>query len=194
MGTQTSPTPCVLSRPSLNPDGAVAPTAAPDVLFEQAYADHRPALLRWLRARTRDDAAAEDLCQEAFARLLGQMRAGAAPDNTSAWLHRVSLNLLISSTRRQKVARARAPRMQETDGADPTADLALTRESVAELVHGIRHIPEHQRPILAMVAVGMRAAQIAQRLGTRAGAARTRLHRARRTLQARMETCRCPTL
>jgi RNA polymerase sigma-70 factor (ECF subfamily) len=162
--------------------------ATADGRFEAAYERHREPLLRWLRSRTRDDAVAEDICQEAYARLLCQLRFGKAPDSDVAWLHTVARNLLVSGARRERVARVRTPVVQETDGGDPTADLALTRHELDGVAMLLERIPRHHRPLLAMAAAGLTTAEIAARLGTRAGAARTRLHRARLSLRAQLAT------
>ena len=51
----------------------------PDALIESAYQVHAGPLLRRLTASTRDAAAAEDLTQEAFVRLVIEVRARPCP-------------------------------------------------------------------------------------------------------------------
>ena len=68
----------------------------------------QPGLLRWLRRRMRDEVEAEDVCQEAFIRLLRELRAGRVPESPAAWVWRVAHNLLVSHARHARVV-AKAP-------------------------------------------------------------------------------------
>jgi RNA polymerase sigma-70 factor, ECF subfamily len=159
--------------------------ASADAAFEEAYLRWRSSLVAWLRGRTRDHAAAEDIAQEAFARLLHQVRVGRAPLNEMAWLRRVALNLVISGARHAKVAHRLTPRPHEEEG-DPTAETAVHRERLAELRTALSTLPDAQRDILMLAFGGLSSAQTASRLGISEGAARTRLHRARRLLETRL--------
>ena len=57
-----------------------------DVIVERAYTEHHGALRRRLTAVTRDPATAEDIVQEAFLRLVIEIRAVGVPDNVGGWL------------------------------------------------------------------------------------------------------------
>ena len=171
------------------PDHRAAEGSAqdPDARFAEAYARHRAELVGWLRARLRDEAAAEDVCQEAYARLLREMRAGRAPDNELAWLRQVSRNLVISRARHaQVVLRRTPPPPPEAPEGDPTLELAVGRERVAEVRAAMGAMSHAERAIIGLALEGCSAAAIAAILGIGEGAARTRLHRARRTLQRRL--------
>src|SRR5215211_4492638 len=80
--------------------GTVDRNAAAASAFE-AYSGE---LFSFLRRGTRDQAAAEDLLQDAFLRLAQEIAAGRSPDNVRAWLYRVAANLIISRARRRKTA------------------------------------------------------------------------------------------
>ena len=71
-----------------------------DAAVSMAYRDHHAAVFAFLRRATRDEAAAEDLLQETFIRLLTVVREGRPPEQVGAWLYRVASNLVISRGRR----------------------------------------------------------------------------------------------
>src|SRR5688500_19709847 len=87
-------------------DGLEANTAAvgTHAAVSMAYRDHHAALFAFLRRATRDEAAAEDLLQETFIRLLTVVREGRPPEQVRAWLYRVASNLVISRGRRSAKA------------------------------------------------------------------------------------------
>src|SRR5688500_19899486 len=87
-------------------DGLEANTAAvgTHAAVTMAYRDHHAVLYSFLRRATRDEAAAEDLLQETFIRLLTVVREGRPPEQVGAWLYRVASNLVISRGRRATTA------------------------------------------------------------------------------------------
>jgi RNA polymerase sigma factor (sigma-70 family) len=152
--------------------------------LEDAFCCSYRMLVAWIAARTRDWALAEDIADDAFERLLITTRAGRRPAHQVAWLRRVALNLIISRARRADVAARRmgcllppAPRW------DPTLDEVLDRERWSALLAAFEVLPPSHRTILLLAARGSGAGQMAAELGIRPGAARTRLHRARRALR-----------
>jgi RNA polymerase sigma-70 factor, ECF subfamily len=153
--------------------------------LEDAFCCSYATLVAWIAARTRDRAAAEDIADEAFERLLIMTGAGRCPTHTAAWLRRVSINLVISRARRARVAERHvvfllppAPR------PDPTLDAVLARERWGLLLAALEQLPASQRTVLVMAAWGSGPGHMAAALGIQPGAARTRLHRARRALRS----------
>jgi RNA polymerase sigma-70 factor (ECF subfamily) len=158
----------------------------PDRAFADAYERHRAGLLVALRVWTRDEAAAEDLCQEAFTQLYRALVSGQPPIDTGHWLKRVAHNLAISRARRSKVAVRHAPSLYEADGGDPTVSMVLERERAAAMRTALLRLSAQDREVLLLAAYGLSRSQIARRLATRTGTVRTRLHRARRRLQGEL--------
>jgi RNA polymerase sigma factor (sigma-70 family) len=155
--------------------------------FTQVFESERPALLRWLRMRMRDDAAAEDCCQEAFARLLCELRSGRQLETPGAWLHLVARNLLISRARHaQVVARGERYAAPAVSG-DPTAGAILGREQFQAVRLALETMPCGERDLLLRAARGQTGAQLADRLGVSQVAVRTRLFRARRRLRTMVD-------
>jgi len=155
------------------------PIPGPERAFEEAYVLHRAALLACLRSWTRDEAAAEDLCQEAFTQLFRALAAGEPPTDAGHWLKRVGHNLVISRARRSKVALRHAPSLYEADGSDPTVSAVLERERAADVRAALVRLSPEERQILLLAAYGLSRSQIGDRVGATPGAIRTRLHRAR---------------
>ena len=167
------------------PPSSQAPEHGPDIdaRWTDIYEAARPGLLRWLRGRMRDDVEAEDICQEAFIRLLGELRAGRIPDSPAAWVWRVAYNLLISHARHEKVvARAGAERGR-TDGEDPVAAIVVARHRFGGIWHALARMSPGERDLILLAAHGSSTERLADELGISPGAARTRLHRARRKLE-----------
>src|SRR5688572_26762982 len=95
------PAPSVQATDGLEPSTAAV---GADGAVSVAYREHHAALFAFLRRATRDEAAAEDLLQETFIRLLTVVREGRPPDQVRPWLYRVASNLAISRGRRAATA------------------------------------------------------------------------------------------
>ena len=151
-------------------------------ILEQLYHTYHRRLTLYALSLCRDPYLAEDLVQEAFLRAYLSL-----PEETPSffwWLMRVLRNLLIDQKRRERFVSWEAAEMP-TEGAE---DAVLRQESVRSLYRGIAALEEADREILALyyfAQVSLR--QIAQLLGLTEGAAKVRLHRARRRLKKRME-------
>src|SRR3954467_7179929 len=78
-------------------------------------------LTRRLTRMVGDQAAAEDLRQEAFARAWTSAPRDAHPDHLRAWVHRTARNLAVDHLRRRS-AREWVPFADETVGAQPDSD------------------------------------------------------------------------
>lgn len=155
-----------------------------DPVLEAVYAEVRPGLLRWLIARTHDEAAAEDCCEEAFLRLLREARSGRMPRTPAAWLFQVAHNLLVSEARHARVVRRELATLtrSEVSGPDPVAVSVLGHESMEELTRALGDLRAEDRSLVMLAADGATGPALAEQLGVSPVAVRTRLHRARRRL------------
>jgi RNA polymerase sigma factor (sigma-70 family) len=157
-----------------------------DELIESAYADHAGPLLRRLTALTRDGAAAEDLTQEAFVRLVIEVHAGRTPDDVGAWLHRVGQNLATSRGRRIAVAERRSGELIPPMAAASPESLALAAEDHGSLRSALSELCATDRQVLLLAAHGYRGPEIAQSIGRTTAATRTLLCRARTKIRGRL--------
>jgi RNA polymerase sigma-70 factor (ECF subfamily) len=144
---------------------------APDDLASFCTAEW-PRLVGALSLYTGDADLAEELAQEAIARVCANWRRVRKLDAPGAWLHRVARNLAHSHFRRGRVAaRAQARLAGPVDPCD-TTDAVAIRAAVASL-------PEHERDAIVLrYYVGCSVRETAAVLGCPEGTVKTLTHRA----------------
>jgi len=161
--------------------------ALDDRSIAEVYETFGPTLTRCVTARTRDVALSEDIVQEAFVRLAIEARAGRAPTNVQAWLYRVSMNGVISGTRRAQVARRRT--------IPVTIDDVSTESPEAQVVASERHhlmaallgsASPAARTSLVLAAQGYSSREIARAIGRSDAATRALMCRARSDLRSQL--------
>jgi RNA polymerase sigma-70 factor, ECF subfamily len=154
-----------------------------DEIIELAFANHADSVRRALTRCVRDPVAAEDLLQEAFMRLVVEVRAGRIPEQIGPWLHRVGYNLAMSRGRRIAVAERHAAHVaQSGEEASPEA-IALESERDAGLRAALATLGGVDRTALVLASQGYRTMEIARSIGRSDGATRTLLCRARMKLR-----------
>lgn len=158
---------------------------------EALHRQHWPGLWRLAMALTADTAAAEDLAQEAFARLLraSGRRSSPAPGMELAYLRRSVVNLSNSRFRRLAVARRHAPALHvRVDAGDADHDAADGRARQEAVRAAIAALPGRQRACVVLhYYEGLADTGVAEVLGISPGSVKAHLHRARATLAARLE-------
>jgi RNA polymerase sigma factor (sigma-70 family) len=156
------------------------------VAFESYHAE----LYNFLRRSTRDEAAAEDLLQEAYLRLTREVDAGRTPEHVRGWLYRVASNLAISRGRRRTTALewlGRYGRQAVGDDApSPEAGL-LARERTSALDAALATLPAEARTALLLSADGFSGEEIAAAIGRSHAATRTLLSRSRVRVRLELE-------
>lgn len=163
-----------------------APTPVPLFDVEAAYLTHAAPLRRWLTMRVRDPEAADDIAQEAFARLIREVNGGRVPDQPGAWLHRVAANLSTSRGRRIGVASRHAGRLAAPQ-VEPGPETSAIDDEVRGLLDQLlAELPADDRRAVVLAAAGHRGPEIAERIGRSAGATRTLLSRTRARLRGRL--------
>jgi RNA polymerase sigma factor (sigma-70 family) len=159
---------------------------AGDIVLD-SYRAHGAALYAFLVQATRDPDAAADLLQEAYLRLLREVRAGRAPGDARAWLYRVAGNLAISRGRRRRSAERWLPWLVRHETVDsPEADLVF-REDQRRVLAQLTDLPADGRVAVLMAAHGFSGPEIAAALGRSELAARSLLFRTRSALRDRLE-------
>lgn len=150
--------------------------------FEAFYRDQYRPLLALAVALTMDGAAAEDLVQEAFLSAHRRWDRVSQYDRPHAWLRRVLVNR-ATSRRRRLGSEARAlTRLGRLRDVEP--DLS---PETAEVWTEVGHLPSRQRQAVALHYVAeLSVNETADVMGCSEGAVKSHLHRARRTLEARL--------
>jgi len=144
-----------------------------------------------------DQAAAEDVAQEAFVRLWRQAGRWRPEARIGTWLYRVAHNLCLDQLRRRGRLRT-DPGEQATEAAeavpDPAGDPTLAldeRETTSLLEAAIQALPERQRTALTLVHYrNLPGSEAAAIMGVSLDALESLLARARRRLRSRLEPVR----
>ena len=178
-------------EPLDTPAQAVMSREAAAQFATDAYACHRPALLGWVTATTRDADLAADIVQESYLRLLREIQLGRPPDAVRAWLWRVAANLVASrgrheqARRRWEATRGREiARVRDQAGSPSPEEMLIRREQddeVRTLLAGLGH---EVRSSLELAALGYSGREIASTLGRNESSTRALMCRARRRLRA----------
>jgi RNA polymerase sigma-70 factor (ECF subfamily) len=157
-----------------------------DGIVEQAYLEQGGPLLRYLTSLTRDGSAAEDLAQDAFERLMREVREGRIPDDIGGWLHRVGHNLAMSRGRRISVADRHRSELVVSDWAPSPESLAVAGEAQLAVGAVLKDLGAVDRQALILASHGYRGAEIARSIGRSEVATRTLLCRARAKVRAQV--------
>jgi RNA polymerase sigma-70 factor (ECF subfamily) len=156
-------------------------------LVAAAFETYHQEVFGFLRRGTRDETAAEDLLQDAFVQLAGEVGAGRTPENVRAWLYRVAANLVISRARRRKTVVDWLSR--QVRGNERTADgpetVAIRRERSLEVETVLGSLPADARTALLLASEGFSGQEIAEAIGRTEAATRAMMCRAR--VRARLE-------
>lgn len=136
-------------------------------------------------------AEAEEIAQETFLRAHRALAEFRGEAKLSTWLYaiasRLCLNRLAAGERRLRREDPEALEGRPGAGADP-ADELERRERDAALRRAIAELGEERRIVLVLRDIeGLSYAEIAQALGLELGTVRSRLHRARLDLKAKLE-------
>jgi RNA polymerase sigma-70 factor, ECF subfamily len=158
-----------------------------------AYADSLHNLARYL---TGNEADAEDLVQETYARALrgaGQFTPGT---NLKAWLFRILRNTFLSEYRRERASPITGgldtvtpspPEVPPPGWRADDAELDRLRKLMAEdIERALMRLPEDARTVILLDLEGLTEVQAAQVLGCPIGTVKSRLWRARAALRQRL--------
>jgi RNA polymerase sigma-70 factor (ECF subfamily) len=174
---------------ALTDDVVVARVLAGDTeTFEILMRRYNQRVFRAVRAVLRDDAEAEDVVQDAWVRAYTHLRQFAGRASLATWLTRIALHEAIARARR----RARHTPLAEHAATLPAAtrrpeDEVGTRELAAALEAATDALPAAYRTVFVLRDVqGLGVAETAACLDIPEATVKTRLHRARGLLRARL--------
>jgi RNA polymerase sigma factor (sigma-70 family) len=155
--------------------------AGSEEAFGVIHDRYRQRLFAYIRqmmcAAPRQDA--EDVLQDVFVRAYGALRADERHVHLRAWLYRVAHNRCIDHMRRPVPPAIDVFDVSRKPLHDPLEE-AQRREDLAQLVHDVGRLPEHQRSALLMREIdGMSYADLAGALDVTVPAVKSLLVRAR---------------
>ncbi len=157
-------------------------TAAFDVLFERHYAD----LVRFLRVRLRDEAAAEDVAQDTMIRAMRAIDRFDCDRPLRPWLRQIARNAGVDLMRSRGRAAAMSSALEQQPQTYATAaDTAMGDIAEVDLLRrALGDVPDRQRQALLRCYVeGWRPAEAAADFGVCSNAFDQLLHRARTNLR-----------
>jgi RNA polymerase sigma-70 factor (sigma-E family) len=169
---------------------AMAP--APDEVWgeldglAELYREHFASLVRLASLLVHDTATAEDVTQDAFAKVYlawGRIR---DREKALAYVRSAVLNGARSHMRHLHVVESHRP---ESRGDAPSAETgALEHENHRAMIAALRALPVRQRECLALrYYLGLSEAEIAETLGISAGSVKTHTHRGIAALEKKLE-------
>lgn len=157
-----------------------------DDRFEQVFRRAYPRLVGVAWQVVRDRSVAEDVAQEALARLTDAAILDRPDDEVDAWLTRVCLNRSFNTLRTRRRAwdrEVRAARREPVDSdGDPAGDV-VAGEDRAAVRETLAHLPERQRTVLVLRHSGYAYSEIAAAVGVAPGSVGTLLARAERAFR-----------
>lgn len=154
---------------------------------------HYRRLVRALRLGGADEATAEDLAQEAFARALARWRRVSKGANPPGYVYRTGFRLLQRSRRRSglEAPSASEPGIPGTPGtpATPATTGADTAAALVDFEVALDRMPPRRRACAVMcMVVGMSVAETGEALGIADGTVRKHLEEARSDLRGAWRT------
>jgi len=136
----------------------------------------------------REPTKAEELAQEAWVRAWERLESFRGDSRFSTWLHRLTVNVVLDSRRRDGRWRDRFESLAdqregiETSTHEPPAGLRMDLEKAVD------RLPDGARTVFLLYDVeGFKQQEIAERLGVAEGTVKAQLHRARKLLREVME-------
>ncbi|HEY7213463.1 MAG TPA: sigma-70 family RNA polymerase sigma factor [Thermoanaerobaculia bacterium] len=159
----------------------------------EAFADlvdrHKDAVVSYLTRLTGDRDRAEDLGQETFLRLFRSAGDYTEQGYLRAYLYRIAVNLVRSEERRERRLRLLAPFLLRDEHAEPVAGSGLLRQELhREVAAALARLPLRYRvPLVLHEIEGWSYVDIAEEIGCREGTVKSRVHRGRQQLKAKLE-------
>lgn len=159
-------------------------------LTPSAWESLRGELLRFVRARISDPAAADDIVHDVLLRALAGLEGPEPPVHLRGWLYRVTRNAIVDHYR----ARRPTEDLPEEIGATPGSEEEAPAER--ELAHCLAPLlatlPPDYREALTLTEVdGLAQKEIARRTGLTISGVKSRVQRGRRKLrEAVLDCCR----
>lgn len=160
--------------------------------FEQVVGELRGPLFAYLRKMLGNSADADDLLQETLMRMAAALPTLEATTATRSWAFRIATHAAIDHIRKNK----RASLVEFTEDHDRGHDRCVPDEEdrieLDEMNSCVREVidslpPDYRAAIVLFSLEGRSVAETAEILGITTGAAKVRLHRARKRLKQALD-------
>jgi RNA polymerase sigma-70 factor (ECF subfamily) len=150
--------------------------------FRGFYSRTSGMLWAYLASATNDSAAADDLLQESYYRLLRATTTFESDDHRKNYLFRIATNLIRDRFRRPRIDNAQLPEQGEGD-IPASGDLAQQTQQRSDLARAMAQLSQRERELVLLAyGQGSTHREIAGALGLKPGSIKPLLFRARRKL------------
>ena len=153
-------------------------------VYRQLLSAIQPRIRSIVRSKIRDEAAAEDVVQNALLSIHRGRRTYRAERPFGPWMRAIVRNSIIDHFRDRKRRRDREVELVTEEWADESVESAEGDERLApELTEALSTLPEGQREAVTLMQInGLSVAEAALAAGVSAGALKVRAHRGYRAL------------
>ena len=143
--------------------------------FERLYARHRGPLYRFILRRVGDPAAANDLYQGCWEKVIRARASYTARAPFRAWLYRIARNHVVDHFRRSRPTGELVEETIETGNPGPE-QLLIGEQAAGRLLSAVSALPAEQREVLLLrLEAGLDVATIAEITATAPETAKSRL-------------------
>jgi RNA polymerase sigma-70 factor, ECF subfamily len=158
--------------------------------FAQLYERRAPALHRFALHMTGSPAVAEEISHEVFIQLMGPTsRFDSARGSLESFLYGIARNLVRAVRRQGPVAET----IEQSFDPDILGEL-IGNETTQALHRTLRDLPERYRDVIVLCDLEERSYEdVARIIGCPVGTVRSRLHRARALLSAKLKRMQAPS-
>lgn len=155
--------------------------------WDEIVEQHSARVFRLAYRLTGNQHDAEDLTQEVFVRVFRSLDTY-RPGTFEGWLHRITVNLFLDSTRRRQRQRTDALAEDAADrlpGDDPGPERAYEfRHLTDDVQRALDELPPEFRAAVVLSDIeGLSYEEVGEALGIKLGTVRSRIHRARARLR-----------
>lgn len=155
-------------------------------IIDQVWRASSASLYRFIRARVKDQATADDILQDVFLRALTRIETLRDETKLASWLYQIARHAIIDHYRRQKPT----AELDETVAAFDDAEENLEREIAECLPEFVELLPSSYRDALVLSELeGLPQKQVAQKLGLSLSGAKSRVQRAREKIKQMLLAC-----
>ena len=163
------------------------PVARRDEAFGALFEAQFDRIYAFARFRTADEAAAEDIAAEVFARAWSKLRDPADVDAATAWLFTTARRLVVDHYRRPPVEAVGSMAESAHPSSSSPEDAAILSERLAVLARNMAGLTDREREIIGLRFVArLRNREIGSLVRTSEGNVAKILHRALRKLRERL--------
>jgi len=155
--------------------------------LEPIWEQFHSRLLKFIRSRVEDDAAADDIIQNVFLRIHTNMESLSDSNRLESWIFQIARNAIIDHYRRRRD-------LVEISETTPADDDFIEPDAAEILASSMRsmvdELPEPYRQALILTEYdGLTQAELAERLGISLSGAKSRVQRARQRIKDELLAC-----